>query len=92
MLTPKRVRLSPAERCVFVLHDIFRLPFDEIAQTVGRTVVSCRQLARRARQKIASGQDGVRFDVASAEHRRSKTYRPRHPGDRSTKCSGSKDL
>ncbi|HXS63337.1 MAG TPA: RNA polymerase sigma factor SigI [Streptosporangiaceae bacterium] len=62
-------RLSPAERCVFVLHDIFRMPFDEVAQTVGRTVVSCRQLARRARQKITSGQDAVRFDVASAEHR-----------------------
>ncbi len=62
-------RLSAAERCVFVLHDIFGLPFDEVAQTVGRTVVSCRQLARRARQKITSGQDGVRFDVALAEHR-----------------------
>ena len=62
-------RLSPAERCVFVLHDIFGMPFDEVAETVGRTTVSCRQLARRARQKITSGQDGVRFDVASAEHR-----------------------
>src|SRR5579863_337744 len=63
-------RLSPAERCVFVLHDIFGMPFDEVAQTVGRTTVSCRQLARRARQKITSGQDGVRFDVATAEHRK----------------------
>jgi RNA polymerase sigma-70 factor, ECF subfamily len=62
-------RLSPAERCVFVLHDIFGMPFDEVAQTLGRTAVSCRQLALRARQKITSGQDGVRFDVASAEHR-----------------------
>jgi RNA polymerase sigma-70 factor (ECF subfamily) len=62
-------RLSPAERCVFVLHDIFRLPFDEVARTVGRTTASCRQLARRARQKIASDQDGVRFDVAASEHR-----------------------
>ncbi len=62
-------RLSPAERVVFVLHDIFRMQFDEIAETVGRTAASCRQLARRARQKISAGQDGVRFDVASAEHR-----------------------
>ena len=62
-------RLSPAERCVFVLHDIFGMPFDEVAETVGRSTVSCRQLARRARQKITSGQDGVRFDVATAEHR-----------------------
>lgn len=62
-------RLSPAERVVFVLHDIFRMQFDDIAETVGRTAASCRQLARRARQKIAAGQDGVRFDVALAEHR-----------------------
>ena len=46
-------RLSPAERVVFVLHDIFQTPFDSIATTVGRPVASCRQLARRARLKIA---------------------------------------
>jgi RNA polymerase sigma-70 factor (ECF subfamily) len=62
-------RLSPPERVVFVLHDVFRMPFDEIAQTVGRPVASCRQLARRARQKIVTGRDGVRFDIQSAEHR-----------------------
>ena len=62
-------RLSPAERVVFVLHDIFQMPFDTVAETVGRTAPSCRQLARRARQKIAAGQGGVRFDPASAEHR-----------------------
>ncbi|MBI3692025.1 MAG: RNA polymerase sigma factor SigI [Mycolicibacterium aromaticivorans] len=45
-------RLSPAERVAFVLHDVFRLPFDDIAQTVGRPVATCRQLARRARTKI----------------------------------------
>jgi RNA polymerase sigma-70 factor (ECF subfamily) len=63
-------RLSPAERVVFVLHDIFAVPFDSIAQTVGRSAASCRQLARRARQKIENGQGGVSFDVAAAEHRR----------------------
>jgi RNA polymerase sigma-70 factor, ECF subfamily len=62
-------RLSPPERVVFVLHDVFRMPFEEIAQTVGRPVASCRQLARRARQKIVLGQDGVRFDIPSSEHR-----------------------
>ena len=62
-------KLSPAERVVFVLHDVFRMPFDTIAQTVGRPVVSCRQLARRARQKIADGRPGTRFDVEPAEHR-----------------------
>jgi RNA polymerase sigma-70 factor (ECF subfamily) len=62
-------RLSPAERVVFVLHDIFQMPFGEIAESVGRPVPTCRQLARRARQKIAAGQDAVRFDIPSAEHR-----------------------
>ncbi len=60
-------RLTPAERVVFVLHDIFRLPFDAVAQTVGRSAPACRQLAIRARQKIAAGD--ARFDVTSAEHR-----------------------
>jgi RNA polymerase sigma-70 factor (ECF subfamily) len=45
-------RLSPAERVVFVLHDIFQVPFDVVAETVGRTGASCRQLARRARLKM----------------------------------------
>jgi len=54
---------------VFVLHDVFRMPFGTIAQTVGRTTASCRQLAKRARQKVADGRPGARFDVESAEHR-----------------------
>ena len=63
-------RLSPAERVVFVLHDIFRLPFEEIAQTVGKSILACRQLARRARQKVADGYQSGPRDVDSAEHRR----------------------
>lgn len=62
-------RLTPAERVVFVLHDIFQVPFDTIAQTVGRTAQACRQLASRARQKIAAGDESARFDVTVAEHR-----------------------
>jgi RNA polymerase sigma-70 factor (ECF subfamily) len=62
-------QLSPAERVVFVLHDIFRMPFDTVAETVGRSTGACRQLASRARQKIAAGPGSARFDIASAEHR-----------------------
>jgi RNA polymerase sigma-70 factor, ECF subfamily len=62
-------RLSPAERVVFVLHDIFSVPFTSIAQTVGRPAATCRQLAWRARQKIEAGQGGASFDVSAAEHR-----------------------
>jgi RNA polymerase sigma-70 factor, ECF subfamily len=61
--------LSPSERVVFVLHDVFRMPFDQIAQTVGRPTASCRQLAKRARRKIADGRPDSRVEVESAEHR-----------------------
>jgi RNA polymerase sigma-70 factor, ECF subfamily len=61
-------RLTPAERVVFVLHDIFRMPFGTVAETVGRSVQACRQLATRARQKISASGD-ARFDVTAAEHR-----------------------
>ena len=45
-------RLSPAERVVFVLHDVFQVPYDTIAATVGSRAPTCRQLAHRARRKI----------------------------------------
>lgn len=45
-------RLSPAERAVFVLREAFALPFDEVAEAVGRTSASCRQLHVRARGKL----------------------------------------
>jgi RNA polymerase sigma-70 factor (ECF subfamily) len=48
-------RLNPAERVSFVLHDVFQLPFDEIAQILGKPTATCRQLAKRARAKVASG-------------------------------------
>jgi len=63
-------RLTPAERVVFVLHDIFGMPFGTVAETVGRTAQACRQLASRARQNLAAGDGGARLDVTSAEHRR----------------------
>ncbi|HEY2906699.1 MAG TPA: sigma-70 family RNA polymerase sigma factor, partial [Vicinamibacterales bacterium] len=44
--------LDPAERVAFVLHDMFDLPFDEIASIVGRSPVAARQLASRARRRV----------------------------------------
>jgi len=44
--------LEPAERIAFVLHDMFDLPFDDIAPIVGRTTVATRQLASRARRRV----------------------------------------
>jgi RNA polymerase sigma-70 factor (ECF subfamily) len=62
-------RLGPAERVVFVLHDIFGVPFDSVAETLGRPTATCRQLARRARQKIQDSPLGAAVDVGTAEHR-----------------------
>ncbi|MGJ8529152.1 sigma-70 family RNA polymerase sigma factor [Maritalea sp.] len=45
-------KLSPAERAAFLLHDVFDLGFDEIANTLDRSEPSCRKLASRARQKV----------------------------------------
>jgi len=44
--------LEPAERIAFVLHDMFDLPFEEIAPIVGRSTVATRQLASRARRRV----------------------------------------
>ena len=60
-------RLSPGERVSFVLHDVFAVPFDAIAETVGRPAGTCRQLARRARAKFAMAQPKS-VDVSTAEH------------------------
>jgi RNA polymerase sigma-70 factor, ECF subfamily len=60
-------RLSPGERVSFVLHDVFGVPFDAIAETVGRPVGTCRQLARRARSKFALAQPKP-GEVSSTEH------------------------
>src|SRR5262245_45915550 len=65
-------RLTPAERVAFLLHDVFSLPFETIAATVGRTAPSCRQLARRARAKVREA-DALPLSadsVSTVEHRR----------------------
>jgi RNA polymerase sigma factor (sigma-70 family) len=47
--------LKPAERLAFVLHDLFAVPFDEIAPIVGRSPTTARQLASRARRRVRGG-------------------------------------
>lgn len=44
--------MTPAERVAFVLHDVFAMPFGEIAGVVGRTPAACRQLAASARSRV----------------------------------------
>ncbi|MEU4765730.1 RNA polymerase sigma factor SigJ [Actinosynnema sp. NPDC023794] len=48
--------MTPAERVAFVLHDVFRYPFGEVAEIVGRTPAACRQLASSARRRIRAAQ------------------------------------
>jgi RNA polymerase sigma factor (sigma-70 family) len=48
--------MTPAERVAFILHDVFRYSFAEVAEIVGRTPAACRQLASSARRRIRAGQ------------------------------------
>jgi RNA polymerase sigma-70 factor (ECF subfamily) len=63
-------RLSPAERTVFVLHDVFGFSFDMAASIVGRSPEACRQLASRARRRVQSEAGPTRFTPSPAEPRR----------------------
>src|SRR6185295_1327869 len=56
--------LAPAERLAFVLHDMFGVPFDEIAPIVGRSPVATRQLASRARRRVQGATPPADPDVA----------------------------
>ena len=64
-------QLQPVERAVFLLADVFAVPFAEIAETVGKSEVACRQIASRARRRMRRG--GERHPPA-----------PRDPAERRT--------
>jgi RNA polymerase sigma-70 factor, ECF subfamily len=57
-------RLTPLERAVFLLHDVFGYDYDETAGIVGRNAANCRQIAHRARQHVEAGRP--RFDVETS--------------------------
>jgi RNA polymerase sigma-70 factor (ECF subfamily) len=54
-------RLTPLERAAFLLHDVFGVSFEEIAETIGREPAACRQLASRARTHVRAARP--RFDM-----------------------------
>jgi RNA polymerase sigma factor (sigma-70 family) len=56
--------LTPAERLAFVLHDMFAVPFDEIAPVVGRSPTAARQLASRARRRVRGAAPTPEQDLA----------------------------
>jgi RNA polymerase sigma factor (sigma-70 family) len=57
--------MTPAERVAFILHDVFRYPFPEVAEIVGRTPQACRQLAASARRRVRQARG---TPVKRAEH------------------------
>jgi RNA polymerase sigma-70 factor (ECF subfamily) len=61
-------QLSPAERTAFVLHEVFDVPFGEVADVVGRTPAAVRQLASRARRHVE--RQRPRFEASPCEHER----------------------
>jgi RNA polymerase sigma-70 factor (TIGR02957 family) len=52
--------LEPTERAVFVLHEVFEMPYGEIGEAIGKSAVAARQIARRAREHVASRRPRVR--------------------------------
>jgi DNA-binding Lrp family transcriptional regulator len=52
--------LAPTERAVFVLREVFELPYEEIAAATGKSAVAVRQIARRAREHVAARRPRVR--------------------------------
>jgi RNA polymerase sigma-70 factor (ECF subfamily) len=60
--------LSPAERVAYVLHDVFDVPFDDIAPVVGRSPAAARQLASRARRRIRGANTVPDADLARRRH------------------------
>lgn len=57
--------LAPAERVSFVLHDMFGVPFDDVAGILGRTPAATRQLASRARRRVQDGSVAPDVDLAA---------------------------
>jgi RNA polymerase sigma-70 factor (ECF subfamily) len=60
-------QMTPAERTAFVLHDLFSVEFEQVAEIVGRSPAACRQLASRARRRIEMDPEAPRTVVDRAE-------------------------
>jgi RNA polymerase sigma factor (sigma-70 family) len=62
--------LAPAERAAFVLHDVFRYPFDEVSAVMGRSSTAVRQMASRARRKLRGVPETSASQASRAENQR----------------------
>ena len=79
--------LSPAERVAFVLHDMFAVPFEEIAPIVGRNAPATRQLASRARRRVQGDDEDGEPDVVTAGEARRGVPRRRPRRRLRRRCS-----
>jgi RNA polymerase sigma-70 factor (TIGR02957 family) len=59
--------LGPAERAVFVLHEVFETPYDQVAEVVGKTPAAVRQIAHRAREHVAARRPRMQVDRAQQQ-------------------------
>jgi RNA polymerase sigma-70 factor, ECF subfamily len=74
-------RLSPLERAVFVLREVFGFGFGEIASAVGRSEAACRQLAVRARRHVDAGRPRFEADRRAREKLAAQFFEALHEGD-----------
>ncbi|MEU3274329.1 RNA polymerase sigma-70 factor [Saccharomonospora sp. NPDC006951] len=74
-------RLSPLERAVFVLREVFAFGFDEIATAVGRTESACRQLLVRARRHMEEGRPRFEADRAERQELATRFFEAMKDGD-----------
>ena len=79
--------LSPEQRAVFLLREVFDYPYDRIAEIVGKSEASARQLAVRARRKVDEGRP--RFETSARGARAAgRAFLRRHPRGRSGRAGG----
>lgn len=84
-------RLAPAERVAFVLHDVFGVPFEEIAGIVGRTPSAARQLASRGRRRLQGMSASSHMSASNDMHAGSHMPAGRPTTGSSRKMSGDRD-
>jgi RNA polymerase sigma-70 factor, ECF subfamily len=74
-------RLSPLERAVFVLRDVFGFGFPEVASAVGRSEAACRQLAVRARRHMDAGRPRFEADRRERDELAARFFDALRDGD-----------
>ena len=83
-------QLSPAERTAFVLHDVFDVPFGDVAEVVGRTPEAVRQLASRARRHVKQRAPALRGLARRARPRRASVRAGGRRGQPRGPCRGAR--